>query len=165
MILDSRTEFCDAVSLNTGAAGSYLLGNQVDVSLAGVSTSPGHIGAAESIYLVISVDTGIAVAAGTGSLSFRLVSDAQAAILTDGTATEHLTFGPFGTSTTSGNAGAVLGAGAVLACVELPKTMKYERYLGIIQQTGTTAISAGKINAFLTPDPAAWAAFDSPAQA
>ena len=32
MILDERGEFCDATALNTGAAGSYLLGDVVDGS-------------------------------------------------------------------------------------------------------------------------------------
>ena len=30
MILDERTEFCDATALNTGAAGSYLIGDVVE---------------------------------------------------------------------------------------------------------------------------------------
>lgn len=162
MILDARNEFCDAVSLNTGAAGTYLIGSQIDASLAGVSTSPGHIGAVDDVYLVISVDTGIKVAASTGTIQFQLASDDTASLSTS-TSTIHLTTAAFATSTTS-DAGA-LKAGTVLAVMELPKSFAYERYLGILQVTGTTAISAGKINAFLTTDPAVWAAFDSPAQA
>lgn len=162
MILDARNEFCDAVSLNTGAAGTYLIGSQIDVSLAGVSTSPGHIGAVDDVYLVISVDTGIKVAASTGTIAFSLASDDTASVSTS-TSTVHLTTPAFATSTTS-DAGA-LKAGTVLAVMELPKSFTYERYLGLLQVTGTTAISAGKINAFLTTDPAVWAAFDSPSQA
>ena len=56
-------------------------------------------------------------------------------------------------------------AGKVLAAVKLPQGFNYERYLGILQVTGTTAISAGKINAFLTSDITLWAAYDSPSQA
>jgi hypothetical protein len=35
----------------------------------------------------------------------------------------------------------------------------YEQFLGILQVTGTTAISAGKINAFLTSDVQKWKAY------
>ena len=163
MIFDSRNEFCDATSLNTGAAGTYLLGNQIDVSLAGVSTTPGNIGAIDDMYLVITVDTGIEVASSTGTVSFSLVSDDSASIATNGTATVHATTAAFATSTTSDTT--TLKAGTTLAVIEMPKAFNYERYLGILQTTGTTAISAGKINAFLTADPAVWAAFDSPSQA
>lgn len=162
MILDSRTEIADALALNTGAAGTYLIGNQIDVSLAGVSTTPGNIGTIDDVYLVISVDTGIKLASSTGTVQFKLVSDDTASISTT-TATEHLVTPSFATSTTS-DAGA-LKAGTTLFVAELPKSFSYERYLGLLQVTGTTAISAGKINAFLTTDPAVWAAFDSPAQA
>ena len=34
MILDERNEFADAVALNTGAAGSYLIGDQIDLGVA-----------------------------------------------------------------------------------------------------------------------------------
>lgn len=162
MIIDSRNEFCDATALNTGAAGTYLLGNQIDVSLAGVSTTPGHIGAVDDVYLVINVDTGI-TAGSAGTVQFKLVSDDTASIATNGTATEHFVSAAFVTGTGTGTT--TLKAGTTLAVIELPKQFNYERYLGILQVTGTAAITAGKINAFLTTDPAAWAAFDSPSQA
>lgn len=158
MILDSRNEFCDAVSLNTGAAGTYLLGNQIDIG----ATTPGNIGTVDDLHLVITVDTGVAVAASTGTVAFSLVSDAQAAIAVDGGATVHATTAAFATSTTSATTN--LKPGTVLAIIPMPKGFNYERYLGVLQVTGTTAISAGKINAFLTPDPAAWAAYDAPYQ-
>ena len=158
MILDSRNEFCDATALNTGAAGTYLLGNQIDIG----ATTPGNIGTVDGLHLVITVDTGIEVASSTGTVSFSLVSDAQAAIAVDGSATVHATTAAFDTSTTSDTT--TLKPGTVLAVIPMPKAFNYERYLGIVQTTGTTAISAGKINAFLTPDPAAWAAYDAPYQ-
>jgi hypothetical protein len=52
----------------------------------------------------------------------------------------------------------------VLAVIELPRSTTYERYLGILQTTGSAAVSAGKINAFLTSEPAMWAATDAPFQ-
>jgi len=162
MIFDSRNEFADAVALNTGAAGTYLIGSQIDVSLAGVALAPGNIGTIDDMYLVISVDTGIA-AASAGTVQFKLVSDDSAAIAVNGTATEHLTTPAFVTG--SGTSTGTLKAGTTLYVAELPKAFNYERYLGLLQLTGTTAISAGKVNAFITGDPAVWAAFDSPAQA
>lgn len=148
MILDSRNEFCDAVSLNTGAAGTYLIGSQIDTGLAN------NIGAIDDLYLVIQVQTGITAAA-AGTVSFSLASDDSAAISTS-TSTVHFTTAASVTGTTA------IAAGTVLACVALPKGFTYERYLGILQTTGTAAITAGKIDAFLTPNPAQWAAYDSP---
>lgn len=162
MIIDSRNEFCAATALNTGAAGTYLLGNQIDMSLAGAATTPGPNGAVDDLHLVIMVSTGIA-AGSAGTVQFTLASDDTASIATNGSATVHYTSPAFVTGAGTGTG--ALKAGTVLAVIELPKSLAYERYLGILQTTGTTAISAGAINAFLTPDPAMWAAYDSPAQA
>lgn len=148
MIVDSRNEFCDAVSLNTGAAGTYLIGSQIDTGLAN------NIGAIDDLYLVIQVQTGI-TAGSAGTVSFSLASDDSAAVSTS-TSTVHFTTAAFATSATA------IAAGTVLACVALPKGFTYERYLGILQTTGTAAITAGKIDAFLTQNPAQWAAYDSP---
>lgn len=148
MILDERTEFCDAVALNTGAAGTYLLGDQIDLGVAS------DIGAGRTLYLVVTVDTGITVGTGTGTVSFSLASDASAAIATNGTAAVHATSAAWATSTTA------IPAGTVLFAVALPmEGAVYKRYLGILQNTGTTAISAGKINAFLTHDVAKYKAY------
>lgn len=162
MIIDSRNEFCAATALNTGAAGTYLLGNQIDMSLAGAAATPGPNGAVDDMYLVIQVATGIG-AGSAGTVQFVLASDDSASIATNGTATEHYRSPAFATGT--GTAAGSLKAGTVLAVIEMPKSLSYERYLGLLQVTGTTAISAGAINAFFTPDPAMWAAYDSPSQA
>lgn len=157
MILDSRNEFCDATALNTGGAGTYLLGSQIDLSAAA------NVGAQDELYLVIQVATGIKVASSTGTVQFKLASDDSASIATDGSATEHFLTPAFATSTST-DTGA-LKAGTVLAAVKLPLGFSYERYLGVLQVTGTTAISAGAIDAFLTPDVARWRAYDAPTQA
>lgn len=50
--------------------------------------------------------------------------------------------------------------------VQLPmEGTAYERYLAVQQVTGTTALNAGKVNAFLTTDVARWKAYDAPSQA
>lgn len=144
MILDERTEFADATAANTGAAGTYNVGDIID--LGGVANYPGE---GEPIYLVISVATGITVASSTGTLVFKLVSDATTTIATDGTATQHISSGSFATSTTA------IAAGTVLLCVALPQGA-YERYMAVQQVTGTTAINAGAVDAFLTMDPSRW---------
>jgi hypothetical protein len=85
-------------------------------------------------------------------LQVILASDATASIATDGSATAHYTSAAIPVAS--------LTAGAYVAKVELPKGT-YERYLGILQVTGTAAFTAGKINAFLTNDPYTWKPFNN----
>lgn len=59
---------------------------------------------------------------------------------------------------------ATLVAGYNVVNVKLPKG-QYERYLGILQNVGTAALTAGKVNAGLTPLDPSWKAFASPSQA
>lgn len=146
MILDKRNEFCDATALNTGGAGTYLVGDQIDLSVAR------DIGNGEAPYLVITVDTLPTSANSTATAQFTLASDASASIATDGSATAHLVTKAFAISE--------MAAGTVLAAVKLPmEGVAYERYLGILQTTGTQAFTGGKVNAFLTCDVAKWKAY------
>lgn len=147
MILDERTEFCDATALNTGVAGTYLIGDQIDLSPTGAGVVGRDVGNGDPVYLVITVDT-TATSGGAATLQISLASDDTAAISTT-TSTIHFTSRVF--------ALASVAAGAVLVCVPLPlEGPAYERYLGILQITGTAAFTAGKLNAFLTHDPAKW---------
>lgn len=157
MIIDKRTEFCDAVSCNTGAAGTYNLGDVIDLG----AVSPSRdLGGDMALYLVVTVDTGITTAGSAGTVAFQLISDAQDAPLTNGTQTVHAVSRAWTTGATA------IAAGTVLFAIQLPlEGAVYERYLGIQQVTGTTALNAGKINAFLTEDVARWKAYDSPTQA
>lgn len=150
MILDKLAEFCDATSV-AAAAGTALVGNVMD--LGGTSQD---IGNGEPLYLVINVDAEIITAGSAGTIQFQLASDAQAAIATDGSATVHLASASLVTDDAAANSVA-LNAGGVPVCVALPNGT-YERYLGILVVTGTTTTIAGKINAFLTHDPAKWIA-------
>lgn len=139
MILDERNEFCDATALNTGGAASYLLGDVID--LGSISRD---IGVGQPLWCVIQVDT-TATSGGSATGAFALASDAQAAIAVDGSATIHWQ--------SSARAVATLTAGTVIAAFALPQgPPEYERYLGILQTTAVAAFTAGKINAFLTPD-------------
>lgn len=153
MILDEKLEFCDATALNTGAAGTYNVGDIIDL---GVARDLGHDSA---LYLVVTCETGIEVASSTGTVAFQLVSDGTDTISTT-TQSVHLRSGNWATSTTA------IPVGTVLFAAQLPiEGVPYERYLALQQITGTTAISAGKVNAFLTTDVAKWVAYDSPSQA
>lgn len=151
MILDKRNEFCDATALNTGGAGTYLVGDQIDLGTAR------DVGNGQPVYLVITVDT-LPTSGGSATAQFSLASDASASIATDGSASVHLQTKAFAISE--------MAAGQVLAAIALPmEGVAYERYLGILQTTGTAAFTGGKINAFLTNDVAKWKAYDAPFQA
>lgn len=149
MILDERSEFLDATALNTGAAGTYLIGDVMDLGTDGGS------GDSDDLYLVINVDTAV-TSGGSATVQFKLVSDAQAALATDGSATEHIV--------TAAIAKATLVAGYQVVAAKLPRGT-YERYLGILQITGTAALTAGAVNAFLTKAVPVIKAYDAPAQA
>lgn len=150
MILDERNEFADAVSV-AGSAGTALIGDVID--LGGTSQD---IGNGQPLYLVIQTDTEIITGGSAGTIQFTLASDASASIATDGTATAHFVSASLVTDDAAANS-AALNAGGVIAAVALPQGT-YERYLGILATIGTTTVTAGKINAFLTTDVAKWVA-------
>lgn len=142
MIMDERTEFCDGQALNTGAADTYNIGDQIDSSVAR------DMGNGQPIYLVVSCATGITVASSTGTVAFQLASDGTSSVATDGNQTVHVTSKEWATSTSA------IDAGTVLFCVALPpEGAEYERYLQLQQVTGTTAINAGAVDAYLTLEP------------
>lgn len=142
MIIDSRGEFADAETLAT-ATGRALVGDVVDLGAASRD-----VGEGETLYLVVQVDTAV-TSAGSATVDFELVSDDAAAIATDGSATVHASTGAIGK--------ADLTAGYQRA-IALPQGT-YERYLGVISNVGTAALTAGKVNAFLTKNPKGWTAY------
>lgn len=153
MIMDERTEFCDATSV-AAAAGTALVGDVIDLGAV-----QRDVGNGQPIWLVITVATEIITGGAAGTIEFILASDAQAAIATDGTATVHFRSRAFVTDDAAAN-DAQLNAGGVPVCVALPvEGAVYERYLGILVTTGTTTTTAGAINAFLTLDPKGWQAY------
>jgi len=70
MIIDKLTRFCDKTAMNTGAAGSYLIGDVIDLEDAR------DIGQGYPLYLVINVATTATGGAGA-TAQFKLVSDAK----------------------------------------------------------------------------------------
>ena len=144
MILDERTEFADAASV-AAAAGTALIGDVIDLG-----ATARDIGEGQTLWLIITCDTEIITAGAAGTLKFQLVSDAQAAIAVDGTATVHFDSGTFVTDDAAANDTA-MNAGEIIVAVALPRQGKvYERFLGILAVTAVTTTTAGKINAFLT---------------
>lgn len=150
MILDERNEFADAASV-AGSAGTALIGDVIDLG----STSS-DIGLGEDLYLVIQTATEIITGGSAGTIQFFLASDAQAAIATDGSATIHASSASLVTDDAAANS-AALNAGGTILAVRLPAGT-YEQYLGILATIGTTTVTAGAINAFLTKDFAKWVA-------
>lgn len=138
MILDERNEFADATALGTSGTGRQLVGDVIDLGVAR------DIGVGEHLYLVLQVDTAF-TSAGSATVSFELASDAQGAIAVDGTASVHFA--------TAAIPVATLVAGYQIAKIAIPmEGTAYERYLGVIANVGTAALTAGKVNAFLTSD-------------
>ncbi len=150
MILDERTEFCDAVDAQN-EAGTDLLGDVIDIG------TTRDIGQGQPLYLVIQVVTAFDGGAGTnGITSFQLASDSVAAIATDGSQTIHMSTDLFA-------AAAQLTAGTVIV---MPLPMGdtgpgsgYERYVGIQSVQATEGEDDGVINAFLTLDPHGWRSY------
>lgn len=152
MILDKRNEFCDSVALNTGAAGTYVIGNQIDLGVAR------DLGGDQSLYLVVLAAVGIA-AATAGTVAFQLVSADNEALTTNPVV--HAQSNAFVTGADTGTT--TLKAGTSLLAIQLPQEgTAYKRYVGIRQVTGTAAVTAGAVDAFLTPDVARWKAYDAP---
>lgn len=134
MILDKRTTLADNVLVNTGAAGTYNIGDQYDTQLLASDTGNGA-------DLYIAIDVGTAITGGTGQ--WAIVSDDQAPPLTNGTATVHLL--------TQALAAASLTAGRRILSAALPNGT-YERYIGLQQITSVSALTAGTIKCFMTFD-------------
>jgi hypothetical protein len=157
MILDKKLEFADAQSV-AAAAGTANIGDVIDLGAAR------DIGNGQPMYLVINVDTEIITGGNAGTIQFQLVSDGTGTIATDGSATVHFASRAFVTDGTDAN-DAAIKAGATPVVVALPmEGQAYERFLAVQAVVGTTTVTAGKINAFLTHDVARWKAYDAPFQ-
>ncbi len=154
MILDERLEFADDVSV-AAAAGTALIGDVIDLG-----TVTRDIGNGQPVYLCIRTGSTEIITGGVaGTLQFKFASDAQAAVATDGTATEHVITDTFVTDDSAANS-AQLNAGGTIFFGAIPQdAFTYERYLGILAVTATTTTTAGTINAFLTLDPNGWKSY------
>ena len=138
MYVDKSLELCDAQALGTSGTGLALVGDQVNLGAAGE-----NIGTGEAMAMVIQVTTAV-TSAGAATVQFQVVSDAAAAIATDGSATVHVM------SADIPKADLVAGYQVVLP---LPPAgdNDYEQYLGLLQNVGTAALTAGAVDAFIVP--------------
>lgn len=140
MLMDQHATFAEAEAIG-GSTGRRIIGDVIDLENAR------DIGSSDNIWLVVMVTTAF-TSGGSGTLQLEFVSDAQAALATDGSATEHITSATF--------ALAGLTAGTVLIRQALPLEASgapYERYVGLLGNVGTAAMTAGALTAFLTQNP------------
>ena len=146
MIMDELTEFADATALSTAGTGLAVVGTSIDL---GITDADPAI--AEQLWLVLQITTAVA-SGGSATVSFQVCSDAQAVLAADASETMHIATAAFPKAT--------LVAGFEIL-IPLPSGMgvNYERYLGLQQNVGTAALTAGAVNAFLTRDPRRWKAF------
>lgn len=159
MILDERNEFADNVSV-AAAAGTALIGDVIDLDPASVSPNTTVDLEGSDMYLVLQTgDEEIITAGSAGTLQLSLVSDALATLGGGVVAncTVHYQTPALVTDDAAAN-DSRFNAGGLIACVKLPSG-SYEKYLGILCTIATTTVTAGKINAFLTANPALYRAY------
>ena len=148
MIIDSSLQMCNATAV-ANAAGTFLLGSQIDTTVAGTLE-------VENLHLVIVATTAI-VAAGAGTIQFKLASDTTAAVSTTTSLDEVIT-----PAFVTANNSTAIPAGTLLYSGKLPHDIgtltPSRRFLGILEVVGTSTISSGNISAFLTADVSKWAA-------
>lgn len=155
MILDELLEFADNVDI-AAAASTALIGDVIDLG-----ATPQDYGNGKPMYLVIQTgNTEIITAAAAGTIQFKLASDAQAAIAIDGSATDHILTEVFVTDDEAANDDQLnVGGSIFMGALPLGNGVPYERYLGILAIIGTTEVTEGTINAFLTMDPSFWKSY------
>jgi hypothetical protein len=159
MLMDERLEFADDVSV-AAAAGTALIGDVIDLDPASVSPNTTVDLEGSDLYLVLQTGSEEVITAGAaGTLQFSLVSDALATLGGGVVAncTVHYQTPALVTDDSAAN-DSKFNVGGLIACIKLPSG-SYEKYLGILATTGTTTTTAGKINAFLTSDPALYRAY------
>lgn len=145
MILDELNEFADNLSVINNAGATYILGDTIDL---GATPTLRDLGPSQTLYVVARVSDAILASAGAATVQFKLVSDSTADLATS--PTTHLDSGAI--------AKATLVAGYTIFASQLPFGA-YERYLGITYTVATNNLTAGKVDAFLTADAAAWRAY------
>ena len=145
MILDTLTEFADAVAAQNGT-GTDLIGDVVDLQV------PRDIGNGHPVYLHVSVDEAADGGAGAAAtVAFQIASDSVAAIATDGSQTVHFTSGAL--------VAADLVAGAQFVFALPLEGVEYERVLGFQTVTAVEGEDALVVSAGLTLDPTGWKSY------
>jgi hypothetical protein len=159
MLMDERNEFADDVSV-AAAAGTALIGDVIDLDPCSISPNTTVDIEGSEMYLVLQTGSEEVITGGAaGTLQFSLVSDALATLGGGVVAncTVHYQTPALVTDDSAAN-DSKFNVGGLIAAIKLPSG-SYERYLGILATTATTTTTAGKINAFLTHDPALYRAY------
>lgn len=138
-ISDKLATFADDTALNTGAAGSYIIGDQIDLQVA--EAGLGAMTGLAALYVVIAVEDA-ATSGGNATASFSIVTDDNPSLSS-----------PAVLATTAAVPVADMTAGKLVAVLALPTGVGVQRYLGLQQTTGTAAFTAGSVNAYITPTP------------
>jgi hypothetical protein len=143
MFIDSSLEMCDDTAVGDTTT-FQLIGSVIDIRPAG---DPGNVladfGVGEPLYLVVQVTEALL---GPTNYELRFYTH---------DATTGVTGGPqLWTSTTVATADFVEGLTYIVPLPTHPEA--YERYLGIGGARTGNAVTAGKINAFITKDVSNW---------
>jgi len=140
-IIDSKLEFSDAQSLVASASAVTVSTNVVDFSTLkdgwGAAITP-DIGEGGDLEFNVLIDTAIAVAGSSGTVSITLVSKAGDASISSG-ATTHVTISAAEAAAAGTKYHAYVPAGTI------------NRYVGVLY-TGSGAVTAGNANAFVNLD-------------
>lgn len=141
MIIDYENQFSDAQAVTSTAISS----NVIDL---GATPTTRDIGNGQQLYLVVVTQTAATDTSSDATLTVTLESDSTADLATS--ATTHFSTGALAFATFS-------PAGTVLVATPLPLG-SYERYLGVRYTVASGPLTAGKFDAFLTPDIQKWVA-------
>lgn len=139
-----KDAFSDAQSIVGVAAAAINSTNYRDLGVAR-DISPG-----QDLWLVILIQTTVLAAAGAANVTFKLLEDSQADMASGSAKTLW---------SSAAIAKATLVAGYVVAKIKVPSTSK--RYLRVTATPDTNDTTAGKIDAFLTPNADAWKSYAS----
>lgn len=143
-LIDNNLFFANAEALSTAGTGTSKYGSAVDLQTALMDQGEGI-----PLWLVAFVHTAV-TSGGSATLAIALTGADNAALTTN----------PENYYLSSTFALASLTpAGAHLFTVALPKRQLYKRYLGLRQIIGTAALTAGKLNAYITTDPDNWRSY------
>lgn len=146
MYMDNNLEFADAASVGTPNSTTVNVGDIID------SDVIRDLGTGQPMFLVVQVTTAI-TSGGSATVRFKLVSDSTDTIAVDGTQTEHAT------SDSIAVASLVVGWQFI---VPLPPegSIAYERFLAFqVEEDAGQVLTAGNVNAFLTPNPRSYKAY------
>ena len=142
MILDAQNQFSDAQAVTSTAIST----NVIDL---GSDNTLRDIGSGKPVWLVIQTQTSCTDSGSDATVTFSLESDSTADLATS--ATVHYTSGALAFATYA-------TAGTIVLAIRIPAG-SYERYLGVRYTVASGPLTAGKFDAFLVHDYAAFRSY------